>query len=118
MLENALNVAADDWDTPIYRVFSLNRFKEMISTSTLGLVRPSKWEDPFENFVLKSRVRLKTGEIGSLREIRDRWYGQCWTLNRDSDAMWRIYSPDKTGVRVSSTLRKLLSALYNPSDPF
>jgi hypothetical protein len=33
-------------------------------------------------------------------------------FTRESDAIWRIYAPNKDGVRVTSTPRKLLSALY------
>lgn len=59
------------------------------------LVRPSKWEDPFENFILRA----------------DSVYGQCWTLQRSSDAMWRIYSPKVDAVRIRSTARRLLESL-------
>lgn len=45
--------------------------------------------------------------------MRDSLYGQCWTLNRESDAMWRIYSSDKNGVKVRTTIRKLFESLYS-----
>ena len=28
--------------------------------------------------------------------------GQCWTYEKDSDAMWRIYSPDRQGVMIET----------------
>jgi hypothetical protein len=41
------------------------------------------------------------------------FYGQCWTLNKASDAMWRIYSHDHRGIRIKSTVKKLVASLYN-----
>jgi hypothetical protein len=69
MVTNGLKI--DNWDTPVYRVFSLRWFKDMITYRRNGLVRTSKWDDPFENFFLKSTVRTQSGEIGSLRPIHD-----------------------------------------------
>jgi hypothetical protein len=40
-----------------------------------------------------------------------RVYGQCWTLQRASDAMWRIYSPNADAVRVRSTARTVAQSL-------
>lgn len=59
------------------------------------MVKPNKWQDPFENFILRA----------------DRVYGQCWTLQTASDAMWRIYSPNAEAVRIRSTVRRLLESL-------
>ncbi|GAB2578183.1 hypothetical protein GCM10027066_20780 [Dyella jejuensis] len=53
------------------------------------------------------------GENVSLEPIREKWYGQCWTKKRDTDAMWRIYSHNKDGIRVQSTPRKLIMSLRN-----
>jgi hypothetical protein len=86
--------------SPVYRVISLNRLYELFATRQNVLVSPAKWEDPFENFILKSQ-----------RISRHGWFGQCWTRHRASDAMWRIYSADKKGVRIRSTPALLIEAL-------
>ncbi len=115
MEQNGLDI--DHWDAPIYRVLPLRRFKELIANKKVVLVRPSLWGDPFENFFLKCPVRIPpTGQLGSMRLIADKWYALCWTRISDSDAMWRIYSPKKGGVRISTTIRKLFSAIYRPDD--
>ena len=75
----------------------MKRLLELFQTRHNVLVAPEKWDDPFENFILKSD-----------RVSRRGWYGQCWTWQRASDAMWRIYSGDKNGVRMRSTPAKLL----------
>jgi hypothetical protein len=116
MRTNGLNIK--DWDAPIYRVMPVYRFQEMLKTKTTGLSRPSLWDDPFENFYLKCKVRLRTGEIASLKGISSKWYGQCWTKNRDGDAMWRIYSPNKDGPRVATTIKRLFSEIYDVKEVF
>ena len=107
---NFLNLKDNQLDAYIYRVFPLERLYELFRNRQNVLVRPSKWEDPFENFILNSPARLTDGTVVSFGFNND-FYGQCWTLLPSSDALWRIYSPDKTSVRVRTTVRKLLSSL-------
>lgn len=114
--KNAIDI--EDLDTPIYRIFSLERFSKIITNRQNGLVHPSKWDDPFENFFLKNPAEMADGTPVSLSALSESWYGQCWTLNDDSDAMWRIYSHDKTGIRVDTTINALFSHFYDASDDF
>lgn len=107
-IKNYLGI--DDLDKTIYRIFPITRFLEMIKNKQMVLVKPKLWDDPFENLLLLSRFQFDDGEIMEF-ESANSVYGQCWTENRESDAMWRIYSPQKDGIRVSTTPRKLLSAL-------
>lgn len=32
-------------------------------------------------------------------------FGQCWSLNGESDALWRIYSPNKEGLMIETTVK-------------
>lgn len=107
---NYLNLPAEDRDRYIYRIISVDRFKELLQGRHNTLVKPSSWGDPFENFILKSRVRLETGELASM-DFHDQYYAQCWTLQTASDAMWRIYSPNALSVRVRTTIRGLAESL-------
>jgi len=106
-----LNFTEEEHDKPIYRIISLKRLTELFDSSKNTLVHPSLWEDPYENFILKSKVKLLSGEIAEYT-YHENFYGQCWTLNQSSDAMWRIYSKDNHGIRIKTTVRKLLSSLY------
>ncbi|MWL89778.1 DUF2971 domain-containing protein [Cupriavidus sp. SW-Y-13] len=96
-------------DRRIYRIFPIKRFIQALDTRTLTLVKPKKWDDPFENALLSSEF-LVGGESTSFA-AKESVYGQCWTLHRETDAMWRIYSHEKDGVRVTTTPRKILTAL-------
>ena len=116
LIDNTIDI--NDLNQKIYRIFNIKRFKEVITKNEMVLVTPSKWDDPFENFFLKANVINENGEIGSLQNIAEKWYGQCWTLNIESDAMWRIYSPNKDGVRISTTIQELFSILWDDNNQF
>ena len=116
MEDNVLDI--DNLDQEIYRIFSIKRFIQLMCSKELVLVNPSKWDDPFENFFLQANAIDSNGQIVSLEELANSWYGQCWTCNKESDALWRIYSPKKDGIRVSTTIRKLFSSVWNEEDGF
>lgn len=111
MKDNLIFLTDADLDKPVYRIFSFGRLEEIFQEKKLTLVKPKLWDDPFENFILNSTGMLPDGrqfQIG----FRDNFYGQCWSLTKESDAMWRIYSPDKGGVKVKTTIRKLFTPLF------
>jgi hypothetical protein len=115
-VKNLLNVS--DPDAPICRIFSKNRFLDLVGSRKNGLVSPSKWEDPFENFFLSAQVIGPRGENISMNNLAKDWYGQCWTHNDDTDAMWRIYSHGRDGIKVKTTVRKLFVSFYDNQDPY
>ena len=94
----------------IYRVFPKKRFFQLFSDRMNAMVRPTRWHDPFENFILRSQARTLKGEIRDFPFHND-LYGQCWTLQTRSDAMWRIYSPCGNAVRVRTTVGRLIDSL-------
>lgn len=99
-------------DKPIYRVISVNRLFELFEKRINVLVKPKLWEDPYENFIMNSKGETQDGEMFDI-DFRDNFYGQCWTKTRNSDGIWRIYSPDKNGARIETTPRKLFDSLYS-----
>jgi len=105
-------------DTPVFRIFTVKRLREVFDDKALALVKPEVWDDPYENFLLNAPVRLGDGTIATMKSIADKLYGQCWTVLEESDALWRIYAPMKDGVRVKTTVRKLWNAFYNRSTRF
>ena len=107
---NYINLHTDLLDVPIYRIMPIHRFLQLLEEKKLTLVKPKKWDDPFENALLNCTFETPDGEAGSFA-AKDFVYGQCWTFHPETDAMWRIYSHDKDGVRVSTTPGKLLTAL-------
>lgn len=108
MQNDFLNIGEYELDTPIYRIFSIEHFCDLVLTETNTLVHPSKWDDPFENYLLNHKIETKYGPASN--HSRKNIYGQCWTLKEESDAMWRIYSSDKKGIKVKTTIRKLFDS--------
>jgi len=103
----------------IYRVFRLKYFMKMIKESRNVLTKPKLWDDPFENIVFNSTTfQVESEKHISYSYVHERFYGQCWTLNKDeTDALWRIYSPKKDGIRVRTTIAKLFSSIYDCKKP-
>lgn len=111
-------IGIDDLDQEIYRIFPVHRIEEMFSSQRLTLVKPQVWDDPFENFLLNCTAVEEDGTEVGLSVLAASWFGQCWTLNADSDAMWRIYGQKKDGIRIKTTIRKLFSAAWEPHNTF
>jgi len=105
-------------DTPLYRVFSKERLLEVFREKKLTLVAPELWDDPFENFLAKCPATVDGMPNIDIGGLFKNFYGQCWTVNPESDAMWRIYSHTKDGARVSTTAGRLFRAIYDQTNPF
>jgi hypothetical protein len=95
-----LRLRSYDREMYVYRIVPLERLYELFETGRNVLVSPRKWDDPFENFILRGNQLSRRG-----------LFGQCWTRHRASDAMWRIYSPQSGGVRLRSRVCTLLETL-------
>lgn len=64
------------------------------------------------DFLLKQNYSLPDGTPVDVVNQAAGIFGQCWTLKSDSDAMWRIYSPNKDSIRIRTTVGKLFDTLY------
>lgn len=112
---NAINL---ELDTPIYRILSYPRFLEMLRTHQNTLVRPSMWDDPFENVLLNHEYRKPNGDLIDMSCISNSWYGQCWThRSEECDGLWRVYTNNgaQRSVRIKTTIRKIFEPLYDGS---
>ena len=103
-------------DTKIYRILSQEHFFQMFKEKKNVLVQPSQWRDKFENLVLQSPIKSFSSGGGDF-SFRDDVYAQCWTLDKESDAMWQIYSNGVNTVKIRTTVGKLINGLRNTSPP-
>ena len=106
---NYLDISPEEYDQRIYRIMSVKRLLSLLANRENVLVKPECWDDPFENFILRSHF-VQNGQKVEIAD-RDHFWGQCWTLHQASDAMWRIYSSGSNGVRIRSTVRKLANSV-------
>lgn len=118
------NVIDLNLDTDVYKYIPLKFLRLMIENNTLFLGKVSKWEDVYENWFLKETLELSNGEFGIATNLIPGVYGQSWTMEEESDAMWRIYSRidnpkdgtisylENVAVRIKTTARKIYDAIY------
>lgn len=103
-----------DMNKSLFRIFSFDGLLQMLNEKANYLVKTSLWEDVYENFILKEVIKKDDKEM-SMNSLVDIFYGQCWTSRKSSDAMWRIYSPDKKSVRIKTRVGKLYN-IKTPND--
>lgn len=100
----------------IYRYTTVERLMEMINEKKLVLVKPSLWEDPFENILSKVIYNDGKNDI-SLRGITDNCFAQSWTKSKECDGLWRNYtnmnSSPNNGVKITTQAHKLYQYVSN-----
>lgn len=93
--------------TELYRYITFSQFSSFIETESIYLSNINNWEDPWEAALEKLPTMHEDGHISyPIYSIHQEFYGQCWSLNGESDALWRIYSPNREGVLIKTTARK------------
>ena len=78
----------------------------------------SSWDDPYENFFLKQHF-VQPGHRDPyvvVDNLTKGLYGMSWTLQEETDSLWRIYSPDKMSVRISATVEMLVETVCSEDD--
>lgn len=101
------NLQDSDLVAPIFRIVPLERLFELFDSQRLILPQVKVWDDVYENFFVKSRFKDQNIEY-EIDDDFEEYYGQCWSLNEDSDALWRIYSYDKRSVRIKTSIDKVV----------
>ena len=104
---NFINIQQYERNLPIYRIIAFDRLFEIFKNKKLTLVQPKLWDDPFENCILQGKFFFQgVGKVGVA--YRTSFYGLCWTLHEETDAMWRIYAPNKDGIKIKTTINYLI----------
>ena len=104
-------------DQPIYRIMSLSRFRDSVQRTRLAFVYPSKWDDPIEASLLYG-MQLRHHDEDLACSYEYAIVGQCWSLEKECDGLWRVYSnhanqgPVRTCyVQVQTTVRNLMLSI-------
>lgn len=101
------------WNKPIYQYLPLKYALQVIENKKIrfGNIWDS-WEDSYELFMNKQDYIYEGTSISdNLQKLGSSTYGQCWSMVKETDAMWRIYSPTKESVRIQTTVGKMIQAL-------
>lgn len=94
-----LDFQAHEQSRSLYRITKVDRFVQGLESGENVMVRPEKWEDPLDGALLHAYGRLPDGGSVAFR-LRQNYFGQCWSRIRETDLMWRAYSPDRDGVKL------------------
>lgn len=117
-------------DTPIYRIDTLEHFKEALRKRELYLANPCKWDDPWESFVLRGKAFLQDGTRIDISAMQDSYFAQCWSLVPESEGIWKsrcFGAWDSSGkrnenkainrlVKIKTTVRILMREVYKIDD--
>ena len=111
-----------DPDTPVYRIADFFSIAQALLTRRLKLTRVSTFPDRNEGVdrLVKTLVISARGEgcggfgvhdeksaLRQVEEERQCRFVSCWSRNPESHAMWSMYSPDQTSVKVQTTIGAL-----------
>jgi hypothetical protein len=118
-----------NYDKPLYRIFPLWFFEDMLRVRRLVLVPPAYWEDPKEDLPSKIMMQGPNHQQKSLALYLNTTLAQCWSFESESDSLLRAYSrvtidkilsrniePRWEGVQVRTTPAKLAQALKPYAD--
>ena len=105
----------------LYKYISFAKFIDLVELERSYLTNIKLWEDTYEGagyvenfgygvskYVLESIRSVDNLETGLTNISKKLSYAQSWTDRElESDAMWRIYSTDKLGVRIAVSKRDI-----------
>lgn len=93
--------------TPLYRYMNIETFMSSVESRQVHLTNINFWSDKWEGILSKIPMVDDKGErIVPGYSFHQYIYAQCWSRIRESDAMWRIYSPTGTGVQIKTSVEK------------
>jgi hypothetical protein len=113
-------------DTPIYRFFDFFALVDTFRNRRLRFSAPSTFPDKNEGLEiiynsLRAAVESNDGSYAGItnqedilrihNSLKQSSFVCSWTRNADSIALWSLYSADRCGVRISSTVSKLNAAI-------
>ncbi|WP_017211835.1 DUF2971 domain-containing protein [Clostridium beijerinckii] len=106
----------------IYKYMTFEQFVDLVENEQLYLTNIPLWEDVYEGHAIKEffeyinkkeDLKNKPGIKADIDFAVKCKYAQSWILDDigESDAMWRIYSPQKTGVRIKVKAKDIYDSI-------
>lgn len=105
-----IRIEEKDYGKEIFRIFPMQWFLEVLEQRRLTFVKPKLWKDPMDRLIFEYYFRSPDRE-GIPGDCHDDYFAQCWTLKYESQSLWSEYAPLHDGVRVKTTIGKLVDLL-------
>ena len=103
----------------IFRIFQLPYQLADISDSKFTLVNLAKYNDRYENPLLNKVFIDETGDPLTLNEIAGHSYVSPWTFDPiENPYSWPLYTRSCLGIRIKSTVGKIMHEMLNLDNPF
>lgn len=113
-----------DVTTPVWRYLNMEKFVSLLADKALYFSRSDLLGDPHEGTIPALNAKnihtqfYDPDKPDLIIKVRKMWklftYVNCWHINyAESDAMWRLYCPNKDGVALKSTYAKLAESVDN-----
>ena len=106
----------------IYRFLNFFELFKLVKDKQIRFTKLHKLDDKNEGFgkILRS-LELSPAFPTNLENLKNAEYPitkhstyvSCWATVPDNIAMWTLYSPDKSGIRIKTTVSKLYAAIDN-----
>ena len=88
----------------------------MLANGIISLTCPNKWtaddDDPFENWLFQAKIHKRESIQSKLIAEGRKFFAQCWSLNENSHAMWRLYADEYRGFKIQTTPTKLSERVH------
>lgn len=97
----------------IHKYIPLRYLLVLLKERMLILKPVTSWEDPYENFFLKQHF-VQPGHNDPYVKVENltrSLYGISWTLQHETDSLWRVYSPDRMSVRISTNVENIVETI-------
>jgi hypothetical protein len=118
-------------DTKIWRFLDFEKFESLIKSEALFFCRADKFEDQFEGSIpikeaqhrisfykdtMPENEQFALSQIKGIQELHKKLKSaivvNCWHINNfESDAMWKLYQREISGIAIESTVGKLWDSL-------
>lgn len=98
--------STDERPRRVYRYIPVHRFWQILATRRLYFMRNSKWDDPFEGFLVKQYCSITNANFFLLNAKK---FFLCCCSIEERDHLWRNYTPNKDGVLVTFKTQELLA---------
>jgi hypothetical protein len=120
MIKHAMIPSGINPDQPIYRFVNFFDLYKLIKDKQLRFTSLHQLDDENEGLgkILRSLELSLAFSKNSFRirnfdysVVKHTTYVSCWTKAPDNIAMWMLYSPNRSGMRIKTTAAKLYAAL-------
>lgn len=103
----------------IFRIFELPYQLSDIRDSKFTLINPEKYKDRYENPLLNRVFTDETGDSLTLNGIVEHYYVSPWTFDPSENPFyWLLYTRNCLGIRIKSTVGKIMHEMMNLDNPF